>query len=722
MERVEILSDNAAALYGGDAVGGAINIVLRRDFKGFEVRAGAARPSRKGVDSEEGSFVWGGALGRGRAMIGLDVVQREEIPDAERDYSRGSWSPGGSFADAREISVGGNTAFITPPGGRTLARPLGPCEGSGYVSGLTDPAGVPGVGCGFDYSAVKWHDNWERLAREGLFLSAEHPLGESANIYLGARVAQSESKLLYAPSIGTFGFSPPQSLRDRLLQDSEIDALPDELTVWHRFVAHGNRDWVTGIDERDLTLGVRGNLGEVGYDAYFRYYFDDTRVRGATFVGKSLIQGAIAEGRYDLENPFSNDPDHLAAIRESSLALVRDVVFENTAARASFNGKAFALAGGSVLWTAGGEIASRASKSITDHRDANGTSYPVTDVLGTGGGSWEGERRTVSAFAEVSLPLVRDWSVTLAGRHDNHDDVDPTFSGQIASRYQLGRNLALRASWGTGGSPPALSTLNLRGRSISYPNVCDVSTHTGDRADCDKTQVEHRSEANPDLEPEEAESLSIGAVASAGPLSVSMDWFRLDISKIPSGLAAQTILDLEAKGQLPAGARVVRDGSVVRRIEGSAGNIAERDIKGIDVGARVDWKTDMADFAFDLSWLRVTEDELRTAGEKAPYTYPRDRVYGSVRASRGRVAANWSVYGLSDYWNTDGTARYGDWVGHDLTLSWPEPFGLRGLEFVGGVLNIADRGPSIADDVPSLTFVSAQGRTLFLNAKYNFGP
>ena len=42
VERVEILSDNTAALYGGDAVGGAINILLRRDFKGFEVRAGAA--------------------------------------------------------------------------------------------------------------------------------------------------------------------------------------------------------------------------------------------------------------------------------------------------------------------------------------------------------------------------------------------------------------------------------------------------------------------------------------------------------------------------------------------------------------------------------------------------------------------------------------------------------------------------------------------------------
>ena len=720
VERIEILSDSAAALHGGHAIGGAINIVLRRDFKGVEVQASAARPGQAGADSEQGSFVWGGALGRGRAVIGLDVVRREEIRDADRDYSRGSWTPGGPFADSREISVGGNTAFITPPGGSTLARPLGDCEGSSYVAGLTDPIGHPGVGCGFDYTAVKWHDDWDRLAREGLFLSAEHPLGESADIYLDARFAQSESKSLYAPSVGTFRFSPPQSLRDKLLQDPEIDALPDEISVAHRFVAHGNREWVTDVDERDLTLGVRGRLGEVGYDAHFRYYMYDLTVNGNTFVSGSAIARAIGNGRYNVENPFSTEPNHLAAIRETSLALKREQVAEYTAARAAFNGKAFPLPAGSVLWAAGAEIASQDWKNIHDYRDADHRSYPASDVLGSGGSSSEGDRRTVSAFAEVSLPWLRDWDVTLAGRNDDHDDVGATFSGQVASRYRLNKNLALRASWGTGGRPPALSTLHLR-ESVGYPNVCDVSTHTGDIADCDKTQVERLSRGNPDLEPDEAESLSIGAAASVGLFSLSLDWFQINISNQPAELAAQTILDLEAKGQLPPGVRVIRDGNLIQRIEGSWGNNGESDIEGVDLRARLDWKSDLGDMAFDLRWSRVTEDEIRVAGEKSPYTYPRDRVHGSIRVSRGRVAANWSVYGVSEYWNTDRTARYGEWVGHDVTLSWREAFGMRGLEFIGGVLNIADRGPSIADDEPDLTFASAQGRTLFLNAKYTFG-
>ena len=721
VERIEILSDSAAALHGGHAVGGAINIVLRRDFKGFEVGAGAARPNQKGADSEQGGFVWGGALGRGRAVIGVDIVRREEIRDADRDYSRGSWTPGGSFADSRDISVGGNTAFITPPGGTTISRPLGDCEGSGYVAGLTNPRNHPGVGCGFDYSSIAWHETWDRLAREGLFLSVEHPLGEGADVYLDARVARSESRSRYAPSVGTFSFAPPQSLREKLLQDPEIDALPAEISVAHRFVAHGNRDWVTDIEERDFTLGVRGKLGEVGYDAHFRYYLHDLVVNGDTFVSGSAIASAIGDGRYDVENPFSTDPDHLAAVRETSLTLERDRFTERTAARASFNGKAFPLSGGDVLWAVGAQIASEEWKNIHDYRDAGGNSYEPTDVLGSGGSSSAGERRTFSAFGEASLPLLGNWDVTLAGRRDDHDDVGATFSGQVASRYRLNKNLALRASWGTGGKPPALSTLHLR-ESVGYPDVCDVSTHTGDIADCDKTQVERVSSGNPDLEPDEAESLSIGAAASAGPFSLSLDWFRINISNQPAELAAQTILDIEAKGQLPPGVRVIRDGNLIRRIEGSWGNTGESDVEGLDLRARVDWKTDLGDMAFDLRWSHVTEDESRVAGEKVPGDFPRDRVHGSLRVRRGRVSANWSAYGVSDYWNRDRTARYQRWVGHDVTLSLREAFGLRGLELIGGVLNIADSGPSIADDNPDLTFASAQGRTLFLNAKYTFGP
>ena len=43
IERVEVVTDGASAIYGSDAVGGVVNFILRDDFRGIEpVRAGSA--------------------------------------------------------------------------------------------------------------------------------------------------------------------------------------------------------------------------------------------------------------------------------------------------------------------------------------------------------------------------------------------------------------------------------------------------------------------------------------------------------------------------------------------------------------------------------------------------------------------------------------------------------------------------------------------------------
>ena len=37
VERVEVLKDGASAIYGADATAGVVNIILRSDYRGFEV-------------------------------------------------------------------------------------------------------------------------------------------------------------------------------------------------------------------------------------------------------------------------------------------------------------------------------------------------------------------------------------------------------------------------------------------------------------------------------------------------------------------------------------------------------------------------------------------------------------------------------------------------------------------------------------------------------------
>ncbi len=708
VERVEILGDSAAVLHGGHAIAGAINIVLRRGYKGVEVQVSGDRPTQRGGDSEHASAVWGGALGRGRLTIGLDHFRRQEIRDADRDYSRAKWTPGGPFSETQGVSVGGNTVFIRTGAASSVARPLGDCRESVYTGVLTNPYGISGTGCGFAYADIAWH--WERVERNGLFLNADHPLGDSVDIYFDARAARTNTAFRYAPSVGTFAFT---------------NTLNQRQIVAHRFVGHGNRDWRTELKEYDLTLGLRGRFGDgIGYDAHLRYYRHDALETGDTFVSESAIQKAITDGRYDVENPFSTAPDHRAAIRETGLHLSRDQVTDHKTARASFDGAAFAFRGNDVRWAAGAEVANEDWRDIYDYRDVDNRSYEAGDVLGSAGNSASGQRQRWAAFAEVSVPLLDDWDLTLAGRRDDYDDVGAAFSHQIASRYRLSRNLALRASWSAGARAPSLRALHAL-ETLDYPFICDTSNLVGTLADCDELQVPRASVGNPDLKPDEAESFNLGATASLGSFSLSVDWFQIELSDVPRELSAQAIIDLEAEGKLPPRAQVVRDGGVIARIDSPLYNSGEVDVAGLDFRARAGWETDWVDMTLDANWSRLTRYESRVAGRKDPGDYPRDRVHTSLRATRGRVTANWSVHAVSGYRNVLRTARYKAWVGHDITLRYRYAFGYGGLEFVGGVLNVGDRGPSTDPTAPglesaALTLDSSLGRTVFLTAKFSF--
>lgn len=84
IERVEILTDGASALYGSDAVGGVVNFILRDDFEGAEtrLRAGAA----DGVDEYRVSQAVGGTWDTGNALVSLEYYQRDALLAQDRDF------------------------------------------------------------------------------------------------------------------------------------------------------------------------------------------------------------------------------------------------------------------------------------------------------------------------------------------------------------------------------------------------------------------------------------------------------------------------------------------------------------------------------------------------------------------------------------------------------------------------------------------------------------
>ncbi len=87
IERVEVVTDGASALYGSDAVGGVVNFVLRKDFDGAEtrVRSGVA----DAVDELRASQTFGYGWNSGNIVVSGEYYQRDMLLGTDRDFGIG---------------------------------------------------------------------------------------------------------------------------------------------------------------------------------------------------------------------------------------------------------------------------------------------------------------------------------------------------------------------------------------------------------------------------------------------------------------------------------------------------------------------------------------------------------------------------------------------------------------------------------------------------------
>jgi iron complex outermembrane recepter protein len=87
IERVEVLTDGASAIYGSDAVGGVVNFVLKKDFDGFETRLRSGWAD--GVNEYRASQVAGTSWDSGNALLSVEYSRRDLLLARDRDFIPG---------------------------------------------------------------------------------------------------------------------------------------------------------------------------------------------------------------------------------------------------------------------------------------------------------------------------------------------------------------------------------------------------------------------------------------------------------------------------------------------------------------------------------------------------------------------------------------------------------------------------------------------------------
>ena len=92
VERIEVVKDGASALYGSDAVGGVVNVILRRDFEGMTTSAQVGASTDGGNFRQQADIVGGAVWDGGGFIVAYDFANNSEIRADQRSYA-GSLAP-----------------------------------------------------------------------------------------------------------------------------------------------------------------------------------------------------------------------------------------------------------------------------------------------------------------------------------------------------------------------------------------------------------------------------------------------------------------------------------------------------------------------------------------------------------------------------------------------------------------------------------------------------
>ncbi|WP_251358928.1 TonB-dependent siderophore receptor [Kangiella sp. TOML190] len=692
IERIEVLVDGASAVYGSDAIGGVVNVILRSDYEGAEImlgRAGVSIP-RDGGDREEGSIVFGAAGDRSNIIAGISWNDRDII--FARDFP---WNtPGGSIYGNSFTTIDGQgfdnfdwTSIPDGQGGTACDFP-----GTGfYTIGNVNAVNPDQTRCAYDFTLVSADE--ASIKNKGLFIKAEHEVNDDWMIYMNARVTRTESFGRYAPVPDSSFFSTPLTADspnnptnpNGNVYDASLGLAPQAVNWWHRFDALGNRDSTVTNNMNDVLIGTTGNWMNVDWDIGYRRTDNKTDDVGRNYLLRSAASTLIESGAYDLANPYASDEDVLNAMR---ITVYRESNFDFEEAFAQGQFDLFDMGGGTSSMLVGAEWRKEIYSDQYDPQSEAG------QVGGSAGNSAAGTRQVRVLAFEALFPFTDNFEMNVAARYDDYSDFGDNTSPKVSFRYQPWDELTLRASWGQGFRAPSLPELNAKttfsATSVNDPQSCVAQ---GQPADC-SLQINEFRQANPALQAEESDQYSIGAAWQPLEwLNLTVDYSNIEITDQITLIGPQDIIDSQITGvPVPAGLTCTRapSGSIVECLTGF-GNQGELEVENMDVNLRMNFDLWGGQLTSNTQWSRVIsysfdggDSIVRNAG------LPKDRL------------TLWNTYAINDFTfgynlnlighNGQDTNRAGTWVTHDLQVNYSAPWDGR---FTVGVRNIGEKFPPI---------------------------
>jgi len=758
VERVEVLLDGASAIYGSDAVAGVINIITRDNFEGLEINAGYSNTTNSDMGTQRYSITGGTVGENGNAWVSVDYMQRNSLQHDDRDYSASAnYSPKG--VDFRSSS--GNPGSIK----------ILPGSENGYESGFYQiPAGstgtptaeeiigAPGINR-FDYNP--WMTLTPEFERIGAASRINYTLTDYATAFVSTtyRNIKTHQEMAPTPAFGDiYGYN--------ISADNPFNPFGEEVTMRHRLIEVGPRISDINSDIFRVLPGVKFDIGDSWQaETAFLYNKVETVDFGSNYVSADALNEALASNDpATAYNPFGaglgiNSPSVLDGLRVNTVRRAESELrmFDVKAA-----GDLTELPGGTLALAVGAETAKE------DVSDLGDSLSMANKIVGSGGTSNAGGRSRDAAYAEFMIPIIGEdnrvsgihsLGVQAAWRFENYSDFGSADNPKVGVKYSPTERVLLRATYQTAFKAPSLQELHM-GQSYSHDFLVDPA-----RGD-DDMQYEVVGGGNSDLQPEEADSISVGAVFDIPmpenmDLSVSVNWSQIELEDQVAGVGAQYMLsnesifssaitrneqtdaDKAADNPGPDGKFATEDhpewgeddipnGGIpgtIKRINNSYRNLAEVNVESFDISIDYGIDTSVGYFGVDLRAANLDSYEYKSR--------PTDEFVeqvGSYAVPEWR--GNLSVWWNYDKYSAGATVNYVDGfaqqhgfipeVDSHTTLDLQATYDLTdNSRITVGALNVTDEDPPWSDsETEGYSFATAGhspwGTVLYARATVRF--
>ena len=521
IERIDVVTGAASAVYGSDALAGVINIITQRDFEGLELSGQGGITDRGDNENfrvglkfgsnfadDRGNFVGSLAWRQTGAVYGRDRCDREMCVDA-------------GATTARQHTQGVFSSFI--PRGTALI----PRVGAGNLTSVVADSGavVPYTNAGYGYNRSGERQLFvpeDQISFNGQVtydINSNHRFFAEASIFQGSTSSEIEGNPVGSEQIyqDAFGIDQLPDCRD-FDGDGDVECrygVPISSAIVPVALANAVRAQHPGLSDDDLVVGFRRRISDVGnrgnesersmmrlvlgfegqlapdlnYEVSLNHGRSDydQRSNGDVMTGRfahaldAIVVGgevvcrdtaARAQGCQPIyifqEGGISQD-----ALNYFTAATSLDAYQEQTVLNGFVNGNIRSvLPAGDIGFVLGGEYRREAARSTPD---------PLTQLgLATGNITPEtrGSFEVVEAFAELripilaNLPFAESLDLNLAGRVSDYSTVGSTSAWAASVEYMPTDWLKFRSQFAVAVRAPNISELFGPG-SQTFPQVND---------------------------------------------------------------------------------------------------------------------------------------------------------------------------------------------------------------------------------------------------------